>query len=82
MIIYIEHISIKNWTIYFKQCQAGIMPIISDGYTEITIPLLLTEKDMYTSLLKIRELKYETISNFEFFKMCVTGAISLSMKYG
>jgi hypothetical protein len=67
--------------VLFMEGNAGYMPSIIHEDVKVTIPLLLTRREVELTLFKLLKIKHTEDFTLNFFRNVVAGAASMSMKY-
>ena len=70
-----------DWEVYFEVTDNGYIPVITSGYETKKIPLILSQKDVKNTILKLHSLSLLDGVSFGLFRDIVAGAALLSMKY-
>lgn len=72
-----------EWEVFFTTTENGHMPVVSNGVTIKVIPLILNDRDVDRTMIKLNSLgKCLDGISFGLFRDIIAGAASLSMKYG
>jgi len=73
-----------SWTVVMEESRYPGMCVLSTTDEEhvIDVPLLLTRSQVEMTVDKLSMIRAGSVSSFEVFSGCVSGAASLSIKYG